>query len=431
VKGHVYRRGKSFTYLFDGPPDALTGARRQVSKGGFASEREAWRACREAMAAAEQGRLVRPSSRRLGDFLMQEWLPTVKGVLKPSTFASYEDYARSYVVPVIGQVKVQELTAVRLTAFYDHLLTDGRAKRAGGLAPKTVRNVHVMLHKALADSVAWRLVAENVAVHARPPRVTRTRPAVWTVAQLGAFLASVRDDRFYALYLASATTGMRRSELCGPRWPDLDLAQGRVSVAETRVVVRGHAQDSDGKTVRSRRLLSLDPATLRALGEHQERQAEERAFFGPDYRPGAWIFTWENGRPVHPDVVRQRFNRAVLRAGLPPIRLHDIRHCYATAALVAGVSPKIVSERLGHASVAFTLSVYTHVLPGLDRAAADQVAALILGSGNSAAAGPEAVSLADPLAMAQETTQGACPAGQTPWSDVVAGAGFEPATSGL
>ena len=127
-----------------------------------------------------------------------------KEVLKPSTFASYEDYARAYVVPAIGNVKVQELTAARLNAFYKHLLTAGRVKRAGGLAPKTVRNVHVMLHKALTEAVAWRLVVENVAEHAHPPRAPRRRPTVWTVEQLSAFLASVQADRFYALYLMSA-----------------------------------------------------------------------------------------------------------------------------------------------------------------------------------------------------------------------------------
>jgi hypothetical protein len=142
--------------------------------------------------------------------------------------------------------------------------------------------------------------------------------------QLAAFLASVRDDRFYPLCLMSATTGMRRSELSGLRLGGRGPRPGgRVSVAETRVVVPGQAQDSDGKTVHSRRLLSLDPSTVLALTEQHTRPGAERGFFGAGYQPGEWIFTWENGRPVHPDVVRQRFNRAVARvSGVHAQRLH-------------------------------------------------------------------------------------------------------------
>ena len=140
-----------------------------------------------------------------------------------------------------------------------------------------------MLHKALSDARAWRYVAENVAEHAKPPRVTRRSPAIWTAAQLRAFLAGAREDRFFAVYLLATTTGMRRAELCGLRWSDVSFEAQTAAVSVTRVAVKGRAEDSDGKTTRSRRLLALDPVTLDALRDQQQRQAEERAFFGPDY----------------------------------------------------------------------------------------------------------------------------------------------------
>jgi integrase len=247
------------------------------------------------------------------------------------------------------------------------------------LAPKTVRNVHVMLHKALQDAVAWHYIAENVASHAKLPRAGRRRPSVWSPEQLATFLFRQREDRLYALYLLAATTGMRRSELCGLRWSALDLESGTVTVSDTRVVVRGHAVEGDGKTDHSVRVLALDPTTVAALRAHRNTQTEEKAAFGPGYQEGGHVFAWEDGRPVHPDTIRQRHGRAVEAAGLPHIRLHDMRHTYATAALQAGISPKVISARLGHASVAFTLSTYTHALPAMDRMAADTVAALILG----------------------------------------------------
>jgi integrase len=236
-----------------------------------------------------------------------------------------------------------------------------------------------VLHTALANAVSWRYVLENVAEHVKPPKVSRRRPTVWTPAQLRKFLAFVQGDRFYALYLLAATTGLRRSELCGLRWPAVDLAKATLSVEpDTRVVVNGEAQDSDGKTDQTPRMLALDPATVKALLEWQDMQRAKRAFFETDYQDTTRVLTWEDGRPVHPDVIRQRFNRLSLRFGLPHIRLHDMRHSYATAALKAGVHLKIVSARLGHASETFTASVYQHALPGMDREAAGTVAALFL-----------------------------------------------------
>jgi len=166
---------------------------------------------------------------------------------------------------------------------------------------------------------------------------------------------------------------------------------------DTRVVVNGKAEDSDGKTDNASRLLSLDPATVEALREWQTVQHSERIFFDRDYQGTNRVFTWQNGRDVHPDVIRQRFNRFTQRCGLPHIRLHDMRHTYATIALKSGVNPKIVSARLGHASVGFTLSVYSHALPGMDRDAANNIAALVLGE-------PEG--LADTAVSKSVTTDG-------------------------
>lgn len=162
------------------------------------------------------------------------------------------------------------------------------------------------------------------------------------------------------------------------RWTALDLDAGRVAVLGSRVVVNGHAQSSDGKTDNASRLLGLDPTTVAALLEWKAVQDSERAFFADDYRTQDLVFTWEDGRPIHPEVVRQRFNRLTAACGLPRIRLHDVRHSYATAALRAGVNAKVVSEQLGQASVAFTLAVYTASIPALDQEVADAIAALFI-----------------------------------------------------
>lgn len=431
MKGHVYKRGKTFTYMFDGPPDPLTGERKQVTKGGWKTETEAWSECRKAMQQTEEGRHVKPSRRTVGVYLTDEWLPAIKSSTASTTWGNWKTYAKSYVVPKLGKVKLQALTAPQLQALYDFLLEHGRIKvdlstamyeawkslrqsgkeptarqvanaagatvnaalkacrrfregfvpkgKSPGLEPKTVRNVHTMVHAALANAVRWRYVLENVAEQVKPPRVRRRKPTVWTAAQMRKFLKFISTDRFYALYLLAATTGLRRAEVCGLRWPAIDLDQATLTVEpDTLVVVNGRAEDSDGKTDNAPRLLSLDRVTVRALREWREAQRSERVFFDRDYEGSDRVFTWENGRDVNPDVIRQRFNRLSERCGLPHIRLYDIRHTYATTALKSGVNPKIVSTRLGHASVAFTLDVYSHALPGMDRDAAHEIASMFV-----------------------------------------------------
>jgi integrase len=286
-------------------------------------------------------------------------------------------------VPILGQVKLQALTPVQLNHLYAHLLERGRRKTISGeagLAPKTVRNVHVMLHSALHDAMRWGYLVRNVAEAADPPAARTPEQKVWSPQELGAFLDHVRDDRLYALWLLVATTGMRRGELAGLRWIDIDFDHATVSPTIPRVVVDHQVHDSAPKTERGRRRLALDPVTLAALQAHRQRQAEDRTAVGRRYRDHGYVFTWPDGRPLHPENIANWFEQHTRAAGLPRIRLHDVRHSYATAALKAGISAKVLSERLGHASVAFTLQTYGHVIPGMDRDAATTVADLILTS---------------------------------------------------
>jgi integrase len=207
-----------------------------------------------------------------------------------------------------------------------------------GLEPKTVVNTHLMLHRAWEDFAAWGWAKRNVVSDARPPRVPRKGRKVWTVAQLQTFLQHARSDRFFALWVLEATSGMRRCERAGARRDLLDLGAGTLAIEVTRVVVDGRVVESDGKTENAQHVLALDPFTLAALKEHVAMLDRERAEFGPDYQDHGVLFCWENGKPPHPDTITRRFKRLAAAAGLPEIDLHDVRHSYATAGQRRGVA---------------------------------------------------------------------------------------------
>jgi integrase len=380
MRGSVYKRGSTWTWHVDVGVDPVTGRRRQQTKGGFKAKRECQAALNEALAALRAGTFVEPSKRTLDSFLVSEWLPAVRN-LRPSTFSNYRTHIRTWVLPALGPIPLQQLSPAQLNAFYQELLADGRLRDGQGMAPKTVQNIHAILHRALRDAMRWGYVARNVADAVDPPKGLPAERQVWTPEQLRAFLTHVREDRLYAAWLLVATTGLRRAELAGLRWVDVDFEVGRVSPRRPRVVVDYAVVESDAKTPKGRRSLALDPVTFATLKAHRVRQAEEKTIVGPGYQDSGLVFTMPDGSPIHPQRISAWFVQHTRAAGLPRIRLHDVRHSYATAALAAGVSPKVISQRLGHATIAITMDTYSHIIPGLDEQAAETVARLILGDG--------------------------------------------------
>jgi integrase len=209
--------------------------------------------------------------------------------------------------------------------------------------------------------------------------VVRKGRKVWTVDQLQTFLQRARADRFFALWVLEATSGMRRCELAGARRDGLKLDAGTLTIEITRVVVDGQVIESDGKTENAQRTLALDPFTLAALKIHVEMLDQERAELGPDYEDHGLLFCWETGKPPHPDTITRLFHRLADKAGLPKINLHDVRHSYATAGRDAKIDWKALSTRIGHSDVAFTMRQYVQADLEADRKVANTLAALIIG----------------------------------------------------
>jgi integrase len=379
-RGFARKRGTTWTayyYVTDGR------GRHQRSRGGFVTKAAAQQYLNTVMAAVQRGELVHTSKLTVGEYLLDRWLPLMRTNIRPTTWDSYKRVIEQHIVPTLGATPLQRLKVDQLDDFYQALLRDGRQDGRGGLAPKTIRSIHNLIHKALRDAERKQLVQRNVASAADPPKVHRAMEMrTWSASELRSFLHGVRDHRLYAAFLLAATTGMRRGEVLGVRWRDIDFAGRRLAIRQTGLSINYAVSFGTPKTARGRRSIALDTATLAALQEHRQRQLPERALLGSGYVDRDLVFARLDGSPVHPDYFSQAFDRAVARSGLPRIRLHDLRHTHATLGLAAGIPPKVMSDRLGHATVAFTQDVYVHSIPSLESDAAERVADLIFEAGS-------------------------------------------------
>jgi integrase len=382
VRGRVHKRGKSWGYVVDVGFDPVTGRRRQRTKSGFATKKLAEEGLRDVLTSVVEGSYVGRTDVTVGEFL-RDWHVTMQNQVRESTWYSYRIVV-DRLVRQIGGIKLQALTPLQLETAYAKLGKAG-GRNGRSLSPKTVRNCHIVMHRSLGDAVRLGLVNRNSASVARPPANDRTEIVTWTADELQAFLDHVRGDRLFAAYVVLGTTGMRRGEVLGLRWSDLDLGAGRLSISQTLQEVEHRILFTTTKTNRSRRTVSLDPTTVEMLRAHRAHQLEERLVAGPGWQElFDLVFCLEDGGPIQPQGFTRAFKRHVAAAGLPELRgPHNLRHTWATLALKAGIHPKIVSDRLGHSTIAITIDTYSHVAPGLDEDAARTVAASIFGEGES------------------------------------------------
>jgi integrase len=368
----------------DLPRDA-DGRRRQLVRAGFATEAEANRERRALLTKVDGGRYVEQTHATLADYLAGEWLPATA---PPKVAHSTHDKRRlhvRWVVDEIGRTPLHDVNGATLDRLYATLVRDG-GRDQQGLAAATVQDVHRTLHKAFTDAVRWRLLERNPCEAAEPPRAdrvaedARAKQHAWTADELRTFLTATAGHRLHLAFHLAAATGMRRSELLGLRWSDLDLDRGTLRVAQKLVkAADGYVLHLSTKTAAGARTIALDDGTVSRLRDHRLRQVEQRLAAGSAWHHLDLVLTREDGSPIPPEAVSQGFRRAVATAGVPRIRFHDVRHSHASLLLAAGEPVKVVSERLGHASPTITLTIYAHVMPGQQQGAAATFGRLLAG----------------------------------------------------
>jgi integrase len=308
-------------------------------------------------------------SQRVGAFL-EEWLGSVRGSLRPSTFRTYELYVRRHIVAELGRVRLDQLKAEDVQRMLDR-------KLATGMSPQTVVHLRAILRRALNRAMRYGYLARNVAALAEPPKVERREMHVLDPDQARAFLKAANADPFRALYTLALFTGLRQGELLGLRWTDVDLEEAQLRMSHSLQRHGGKLRLVAPKTATSRRSVSIPTVAVIALREHRVHQLQARLLAGASWQETGLIFTTGRGTGIEAGNVVRSFKRTLRRAELPEMRFHDLRHSCATLLLVQGVAPRVVMEILGHSQISLTMNTYSHVVPALQREAAAKLDALL------------------------------------------------------
>lgn len=332
-----------------------------------ATRKEAQAKYREFHGNADKGLLPAAEKLTLNQHV-ERWLSdVVQPSVRARTHKGYSDVARLYILPTLGQFKLTQIQPNHVQQLYGQLSTSG-------LSPKSVRNAHAVLRRALGQAVDWNLVPRNVATLAHPPRVARKEVEVLSPDDVRTLIKAMRGDRWEALIATALATGMRQGELLGLRWADVDLVRRAVYVQRQ---LQRDGTYAEPKTAKGRRIIDLPASCVAILKEHKRVQAEERLLVGPDWQPGDLVFCTHRGRPLSQRNILRAYKLILQRAGLPDVSFHALRHTAATLLLLQGVHPKVVQERLGHSNISMTLDIYSHLIPSMGRAAADQLDALL------------------------------------------------------
>lgn len=355
-EGSVYKRktdGKWVASL------TLEKGKRKVFYGK--TKKEVTEKLVKARSDQQRGMLVASKDQTLKEYL-ENWLEHVhRPTLRISSYVKYRKVMDSYIIPALGKISLQKLTPQQVQALYAQKLKDG-------LKPRTVKSIHGLLHKALDDAVKWNLVSRNVCDIVSQPRAPRREPQLLSLSQAQILLDYVKQSRLEAFLVLAITTGMRRGEILALRWSDVDLIEGHLQVKRTVDYIAHYGfVETEAKTERGRRKIMLAPFVVEMLNAHRSNQMEERYKMGDKWVDRNLVFCGSQGNYFIPNYLLKIFKKALTAAGLPRMRVHDLRHSAATILLSMNIHPKVVQELLGHSSINITMDLYSHILPSMQQ----------------------------------------------------------------
>ncbi|MBN1189572.1 MAG: site-specific integrase [Dehalococcoidales bacterium] len=366
MRGHIVKRYKnSYTIVLNMGKDPTTGKPVQQWISVKGDKKEAEQRLTELLRQLDTGTFVKPGKTTVAEYL-KSWIEGYEANVAPRTFERYQGIIMKHVIPTLGRLTVTRLRPEHIQNLY-------AVKSREGLAPRSINQMHSVIHKAMETAIKRGLLYRNPADGVDPPRIPRLDMQVWDEDDINRFLEVAQDSPYYEFYFLAIYTGMRRSELLALRWSDIDFLYCQLYVSRgMHRLKNGRYIFTEPKTERSRRTIALSPSVILVLKDYREKRERKYRELDLSFDDSELIFQRSDGSPIRPNTVTRAWNDVIKKAGVKPVRLHDARHSHATIMLKAGVHPKIVQERLGHSSISMTLDIYSTVLPGLQEAAAEK-----------------------------------------------------------
>ena len=373
MKGHIRERSPGHWAIVIDVRDPTSGRRRRKWHSFAGTKRQTQIECARLISAL-QGNTYLEQAKVTVAAHMERWLEHVRSQVSPKTFERYCGVVRGNIVPALGGISLTKLQPAQISQAYAKALTNGRRDGKGGLSPASVLYMHRLLKEALAVAVGeWRLLLWNPADSIKAPKVKRKTMRALDTAETATLLEAVREYRLFIPVLLAVTCGLRRGEICALRWRNVGLSgAAELAIVGSTEQTKAGVREKETKSGRAR-TVALTTFAIEELRRHKARQAQELLRLGIRQSDEMYVVAQVDGQPLKPDSLTHEFARFIAGAALPRIRFHDLRHSHATHMLASGVHPKIAQERLGHATVAITLDLYSHVLPGMQADAASRV----------------------------------------------------------
>jgi integrase len=352
------KKGYTYSFTIELGRDPITKKRKQITRRGFATKKEAEKVANEIENQINKDTYIVDSKMTLEEYL-NKWLDiAAKRKVRDTTFTNYKRALDYRVIPVLGHFQISELKSTHFEQFVNSLIQDG-------LSDRYIEYINTVLYGALEKAVDWELMIRNPLKKVDIPRSRRRKTITWSREELNRFLdhAKFGDITYYIAFKLDAYTGLRRGELLGLKWSDVDFANGRIKVSRSLIYDKQGFRFGPVKTEKSERSVKVDKKVMEELRSYKAKQTELKMSIRSEYDDQNLVFARKNGQPIYFRTFTTIFNRLIKEAKVPKIRIHDIRHTHATLMLEAGASLKDVQERLGHSSIKMTGDIYAHVTP--------------------------------------------------------------------
>lgn len=375
MAGQIIKRGENIWYVRIFLGRDVNGKRKSFNKTIHGTRKDAQKYLTAKLREKDLGVFIEPSAMSLDDFL-NRWLEEVAQYkLRARTFETYEALLKRHVRNKLGAKKICDLQAFEIQKLYNEMKKDG-------YSAKTIRHVHNVFSSALKQAIKWKMLMHNPCDICELPRLEKKEMKYLSPEETAKFLEVAKEDKFYIILLIAIETGMRPEEYFGLQWKDVDLHKKTLSVRRALVLRKGGGFIfTEPKTKQSRRSIPISQTVVELLKKHRKAQLEERIANAKRYQDFDLVFASEIGTPIqHQNFTRRHFKPIRDKADVTKIRLYDLRHTTATLLLSSGENPKVVSERLGHASIVLTLDTYSHVLPTMQKDATEKMEKLLFGN---------------------------------------------------